>query len=113
MCVVVHFQGSAHTALMGWWPVSPVGTRASREDSQFRRRGHDSEYYYYYYYFKAEHVVTAQPGAALKDIVSYGNQHGMAFQFFRVSASPFEYEHNRFTSCASSLDGRHWLLLHP
>ncbi|KAK6985135.1 hypothetical protein R3P38DRAFT_3102067 [Favolaschia claudopus] len=36
--------------------------------------------------FKAEHVVTAQPGAAFTDtgIVSYGNEHGVSFQFFRV-----------------------------
>ncbi|KAJ7064428.1 SGNH hydrolase-type esterase domain-containing protein [Mycena belliarum] len=34
--------------------------------------------------YKAEHVVIAQPGAALTDIVSYGNQHGVSFQFFRT-----------------------------
>ncbi|KAJ3481088.1 hypothetical protein NLI96_g7896 [Meripilus lineatus] len=35
-------------------------------------------------YFKAEHNVNAQPGAALSDVVSYGNEHGLSFQFFRV-----------------------------
>jgi len=35
-------------------------------------------------HFKAEHNVNAQPGAALSDIVSYGNQHGVSFQFFRT-----------------------------
>ncbi|KAI0758850.1 SGNH hydrolase [Fomes fomentarius] len=35
-------------------------------------------------YFKAEHNVNAQPGAALKDIVSYGSQHGVSFQYFRT-----------------------------
>jgi hypothetical protein len=54
--------------------------------------------------FKAEHVVIAQPGAALsvsivvvlrtspntaKDIVSFGNEHGVSFQFFRVSFTYF------------------------
>jgi len=34
--------------------------------------------------FKAEHNINAQPGAALSDIVSYGNQHGVSFQFFRT-----------------------------
>ncbi|KAI0318124.1 SGNH hydrolase-type esterase domain-containing protein [Amylostereum chailletii] len=36
-------------------------------------------------FFKAEHVVVAQPGAALTDIVSFGNQHGLSFEFFRAS----------------------------
>ncbi|EIW56391.1 SGNH hydrolase [Trametes versicolor FP-101664 SS1] len=35
-------------------------------------------------FFKAEHRVNAQPGAALSDIVSYGNQHGVSFQYFRT-----------------------------
>ncbi|RDX49730.1 SGNH hydrolase [Lentinus brumalis] len=35
-------------------------------------------------YFKAEHNINAQPGAALKDIVSYGNQHGVSYQYFRT-----------------------------
>jgi len=33
---------------------------------------------------KAEHNVNAQPGAALTDIVSFGNEHGVSFQFFRT-----------------------------
>jgi hypothetical protein len=39
--------------------------------------------------FKAEHTIIAQPGAALTDIESYGNQHGLSFQFFRVRHSMF------------------------
>ena len=53
-------------------------------------------------YFKAEHNINAQPGATLKasefiraylftslsgdgqDIPSYGNVHGMSYQFFKV-----------------------------
>jgi len=34
--------------------------------------------------FKAEHNINAQPGAALTDIVSFGNEHGVSFQFFRT-----------------------------
>ncbi|KAI1785442.1 hypothetical protein LXA43DRAFT_976224 [Ganoderma leucocontextum] len=30
-------------------------------------------------FFKAEHNINAQPGAALTDIVSYGNQHGVSY----------------------------------
>ncbi|VDB90318.1 unnamed protein product [Peniophora sp. CBMAI 1063] len=50
-------------------------------------------------HFKAEHVVTAQPGAALKDIVSYGNQHGVSFQFFRTEDTGYFYtpDHNYTT----------------
>ncbi|KAF9074340.1 SGNH hydrolase-type esterase domain-containing protein, partial [Rhodocollybia butyracea] len=35
-------------------------------------------------HFKAEHNINAQPGAALTDIVSFGNEHGVSFQFFRT-----------------------------
>ncbi|TBU22635.1 SGNH hydrolase-type esterase domain-containing protein [Dichomitus squalens] len=35
-------------------------------------------------FFKAEHNVNAQPGAALSDIVSYGNEHGVSYQYFRT-----------------------------
>jgi len=35
-------------------------------------------------HFKAEHNINAQPGAALSDIVSFGNEHGVSFQFFRT-----------------------------
>ncbi|KAF4568574.1 hypothetical protein EYR36_010586 [Pleurotus pulmonarius] len=34
--------------------------------------------------FKAEHTINAQPGATLTDIPSYGNVHGVSFQFFKV-----------------------------
>ncbi|KAI5121486.1 hypothetical protein M0805_003941 [Coniferiporia weirii] len=50
-------------------------------------------------FFKAEHVVVAQPGAALTDIVSYGNEHGMSFQFFRTEDTGYFYttDHNYTT----------------
>ncbi|PIL25732.1 hypothetical protein GSI_11482 [Ganoderma sinense ZZ0214-1] len=47
-------------------------------------------------FFGAEHNVNAQPGAALirerlilflKDIVSYGNEHGISYQYFKVAVS--------------------------
>ncbi|KAF7352211.1 SGNH-hydro domain-containing protein [Mycena venus] len=46
--------------------------------------------------FKAEHVVVAQPGAALSDIVSFGNEHGVSFQFFRTEDTGYFYttDHN-------------------
>ncbi|KAJ7271248.1 SGNH hydrolase-type esterase domain-containing protein [Mycena rebaudengoi] len=46
--------------------------------------------------FKAEHVVVAQPGAALSDIVSFGNMHGVSFQFFRTEDTGYFYttDHN-------------------
>ncbi|KAH8115002.1 SGNH hydrolase [Phellopilus nigrolimitatus] len=49
--------------------------------------------------FKAEHVVVAQPGAALTDIVSYGNEHGMSYQFFRTEDTGYFYttDHNYTT----------------
>ncbi|KAK7013116.1 SGNH hydrolase-type esterase domain-containing protein [Favolaschia claudopus] len=49
--------------------------------------------------FKAEHVVTAQPGAALTDILSYGNEHGVSFQFFRTEDTGYFYttDHNYTT----------------
>ncbi|GJJ09263.1 hypothetical protein Clacol_003485 [Clathrus columnatus] len=34
--------------------------------------------------FKAEHNVQAQPGACLTDILSYGNVHGVSYEFFRT-----------------------------
>ncbi|KAI0633101.1 SGNH hydrolase [Trametes polyzona] len=50
-------------------------------------------------YFKAEHRVNAQPGAALADIVSYGNQHGVSYQFFRTEDTGYFYttDHNYTT----------------
>ncbi|EIM80236.1 uncharacterized protein STEHIDRAFT_68498 [Stereum hirsutum FP-91666 SS1] len=49
--------------------------------------------------FKAEHVVVAQPGAALTDIVSYGNVHGVSYQFFKTEDTGFYYttDHNYTT----------------
>ncbi|KAI0062962.1 hypothetical protein BV25DRAFT_1855253 [Artomyces pyxidatus] len=49
--------------------------------------------------FKAEHVVVAQPGAALSDIVSYGNVHGLSYEFFRTEDDGFYYttDHNYTT----------------
>ncbi|KAJ6488878.1 SGNH hydrolase-type esterase domain-containing protein [Mycena sanguinolenta] len=49
--------------------------------------------------FKAEESVVAQPGAALVDILSYGNVHGMSFQFFRTEDTSYYYDpiHNYTT----------------
>ncbi|KAH9886685.1 SGNH hydrolase [Cubamyces lactineus] len=46
--------------------------------------------------FKAEHRVNAQPGAALSDIVSYGNEHGLSYQFFKTEDTGYFYttDHN-------------------
>ncbi|KDQ56035.1 hypothetical protein JAAARDRAFT_132916 [Jaapia argillacea MUCL 33604] len=35
-------------------------------------------------YFRAEHRINAQPGATLTDMYSYGNVHGMSYQFFET-----------------------------
>lgn len=35
-------------------------------------------------FFEAEHNINAQPGAALTDIVSYGNEHGVSYQYFKT-----------------------------
>ncbi|KAI0263290.1 SGNH hydrolase-type esterase domain-containing protein [Gloeopeniophorella convolvens] len=49
--------------------------------------------------FKAEHNVNAQPGAALSDIVSYGNEHGVSFQFFRTEDTGyFDTRDHNFTT---------------
>ncbi|KAF7301591.1 SGNH-hydro domain-containing protein [Mycena indigotica] len=50
--------------------------------------------------FKAEHVICAQPGAALTDIFSYGNVHGVSYQFFRTEDTGYYYtaDHNFTTS---------------
>ncbi|KAF8064371.1 SGNH hydrolase-type esterase domain-containing protein [Lyophyllum atratum] len=47
-------------------------------------------------HFKAEHSITAQPGAALSDVVSFGNVHGVSFQFFKTEDTGFFYttDHN-------------------
>ncbi|KAF9472634.1 SGNH hydrolase [Pholiota conissans] len=46
--------------------------------------------------FKAEHRVNAQPGAALTDILSYGNVHGVSYQYFKTEDTGFYYttDHN-------------------
>ncbi|KAI0673214.1 SGNH hydrolase [Trametes maxima] len=46
--------------------------------------------------FRAEHRINAQPGASLSDIVSYGNQHGLSYQFFRTEDTGYFYtsDHN-------------------
>jgi len=56
--------------------------------------------------FKAEHTVTAQPGATLTDIVSYGNQHGVSFEFFRTEDDGYYYttDHNYTTPWDFSRD---------
>ncbi|KAF9552895.1 SGNH hydrolase [Agrocybe pediades] len=49
--------------------------------------------------FKAEHRITAQAGAALTDIVSYGNAHGLSYQFFKTEDTGYYYttDHNYTT----------------
>ncbi|KAJ7483793.1 hypothetical protein B0H11DRAFT_1200153, partial [Mycena galericulata] len=44
--------------------------------------------------YKAEESVVAQPGAALVDIYSYGNVHGMSYQFFRTEDTSYYYDPN-------------------
>ncbi|KAF8591753.1 hypothetical protein K439DRAFT_1650649 [Ramaria rubella] len=46
--------------------------------------------------FKAEHNVNAQPGAALSDVVSFGNVHGVSYQFFKTEDTGYYYttDHN-------------------
>ncbi|KAH7928012.1 hypothetical protein BV22DRAFT_1005797 [Leucogyrophana mollusca] len=50
-------------------------------------------------YFKAEHNIQAQPGIALSDILSYGNVHGMSYQFFQTEDTQYYYDamHNYTT----------------
>ncbi|KAI8996285.1 SGNH hydrolase [Trametes punicea] len=50
-------------------------------------------------FFRAEHRVNAQPGAALSDIVSYGNEHGLSYQYFRTEDTGYFYttDHNYTT----------------
>ncbi|TDL27075.1 SGNH hydrolase [Rickenella mellea] len=57
-------------------------------------------------FFKAEHTVIAQPGAALSDIVSYGNQHGLSYEFFRTEDDGYYYttDHNYTTPWDFSRD---------
>ncbi|KAJ7288858.1 SGNH hydrolase-type esterase domain-containing protein [Mycena rebaudengoi] len=44
--------------------------------------------------FKAEESVVAQPGAALVDIFSFGNVHGMSYQFFRTEDTSYFFNPN-------------------
>ncbi|KAF8882836.1 SGNH hydrolase-type esterase domain-containing protein [Infundibulicybe gibba] len=57
-------------------------------------------------HFKAEHTVIAQPGAALSDVVSFGNVHGVSFQFFRTEDTGFFFttDHNFTTPWNFSRD---------
>ncbi|KJA24896.1 hypothetical protein HYPSUDRAFT_65204 [Hypholoma sublateritium FD-334 SS-4] len=45
---------------------------------------------------KAEHRINAQPGAALTDILSYGNVHGVSYEYFRTEDTGYYYttDHN-------------------
>ncbi|KAJ7488179.1 SGNH hydrolase-type esterase domain-containing protein [Mycena latifolia] len=44
--------------------------------------------------YKAEETVVAQPGAALVDIFSFGNVHGMSYEFFRTEDTGYYYNPN-------------------
>ncbi|EIW76881.1 hypothetical protein CONPUDRAFT_168615 [Coniophora puteana RWD-64-598 SS2] len=57
-------------------------------------------------YFKAEHNIMAQPGIALTDIDSYGNVHGMDYQFFMTEDTQSYYDalHNYTTPWDFSRD---------
>ncbi|EIN05193.1 hypothetical protein PUNSTDRAFT_107489 [Punctularia strigosozonata HHB-11173 SS5] len=50
-------------------------------------------------FFGAEHNINAQPGATLSDIPSYGNVHGVSFEFFRTEDTGYYYttDHNYTT----------------
>ncbi|KAF8154301.1 SGNH hydrolase-type esterase domain-containing protein [Crassisporium funariophilum] len=56
--------------------------------------------------FKAEHRVNAQPGAALTDVLSFGNVHGVSFQFFKTEDTGFFFttDHNFTTPWDFSRD---------
>ncbi|CAA7261999.1 unnamed protein product [Cyclocybe aegerita] len=56
--------------------------------------------------YKAEHRINAQPGATLTDIVSYGNVHGVSYQYFRTEDTGFYYtsDHNFTTPWNFSRD---------
>jgi hypothetical protein len=49
--------------------------------------------------FKAETRINAQPGATLTDMESYGNVHGVSFQYFRTEDTGYYYtpQHNYTT----------------
>jgi hypothetical protein len=48
---------------------------------------------------RAEHRINAQPGATLTDMESYGNVHGVSYEFFRTEDDEFFYtpSHNYTT----------------
>ncbi|KAG2005506.1 hypothetical protein CC2G_001907 [Coprinopsis cinerea AmutBmut pab1-1] len=50
-------------------------------------------------HFKAEHRINAQPGATLTDRESYGNVHGISYQYFRTEDTGFIWtsDHNYTT----------------
>ncbi|KAI3614797.1 gdsl-like lipase acylhydrolase domain protein [Moniliophthora roreri] len=50
-------------------------------------------------HFKAETRINAQPGATLTDMVSYGNQHGVSFMYFRTEDTGYFWtvDHNYTT----------------
>ncbi|KAJ7101357.1 SGNH hydrolase-type esterase domain-containing protein [Mycena belliarum] len=56
--------------------------------------------------FKAEESVVAQPGATLVDMESFGNEHGMSFQFFQTEDTGYFYnaKHNFTTPWSFSRD---------
>ncbi|KDR80379.1 hypothetical protein GALMADRAFT_223262 [Galerina marginata CBS 339.88] len=56
--------------------------------------------------YKAETRITAQAGAALMDIPSYGNVHGMSYQYFMTEDTSFYYttDHNFTTPWDFSRD---------
>lgn len=50
-------------------------------------------------YFKAEYNINASPGAALTDIVAYGNPHGVSYQYFKTEDMEYQnyIDHNYTT----------------
>ncbi|KAF9045086.1 SGNH hydrolase-type esterase domain-containing protein, partial [Panaeolus papilionaceus] len=50
-------------------------------------------------HYKAEHRINAQPGATLTDMESYGNVHGVSYQFFKTEDTGYiwSWDHNYTT----------------
>ncbi|OCH89034.1 hypothetical protein OBBRIDRAFT_794699 [Obba rivulosa] len=49
--------------------------------------------------FKAEHLINAQPGIALSDILAYGNVHGMSYEYFVTEDTQYYYtDYHNFTT---------------
>ncbi|CAK5282002.1 unnamed protein product [Mycena citricolor] len=85
----------------------PPPARAHAAQGQFLPKGVDQAWPFLVgEQYKAEHVVVAQPGAALTDIFSYGNAHGLSFQFFRTEDTGYYYttDHNYTTPWDFSKD---------